>query len=337
MPFDFKETAEEKMRSMQPCHSTDEDRDSAISEIVWDSNDMFRNGSASLDQVQDYAFWKENIADYYKWMLAVKGELKMLDLSLKAMESPESAATNTAKNVGITALQAGLSTGSGAAGTVIGGAVGGAIGTALFPGIGTIFGMGVGAGVGMGVGLLSGLGLNILSGIAIDKLKYKLEIAHPYPKTKNMIFAINNYDKNPITNAIKKKINKGNRSVTGGSTAISTLVGQVSPIKLPAYELADLAVSHNRSLELLKNDKAQHILDVTNYIREVLNESHSDAVTFMRKNYGDSGMSLPGVTAKIKGSKLTLDTMARAKNKIDIRTNSIDKQVKNLSRLNTEQ
>ncbi|MDE9430793.1 hypothetical protein [Xenorhabdus bovienii] len=329
MPFDFKKTAEEKMRSVQPSHSTDKDRDSATSDIGWDSNDMLRNGSVSLDQAKDPTFWKENIADYYKWMLAVKEELKMLDLSLKAMESPESAAINTAKNVGITALQAGLSTGSSAAGT----AIGGAIGTALFPGIGTILGMGVGA----GVGLLSGLGLNILSGIAIDKLKYKLEIAHPYPKTKNMIFAINNYDKNPITNAIKKKINKGNRSVTGGSTAISTLVGQVSPIKLPVYELADLAVSHNRSAELLKNDKAQHILDVTNYIREVLNESHSDAVMFMRKNYGDSGMSLPGVAAKIKGSKLTLDTMARAKNKIDIRTNSIDRQVKKLSRLNTAQ
>ncbi|MGJ0579619.1 hypothetical protein ACR71G_16455 [Xenorhabdus bovienii] len=87
----------------------------------------------------------------------------------------------------------------------------------------------------------------------------------------------------------------------------------------------------------MRDDKVEHILEVTNYIREVLNESHSDAVMFMRKNYGDSGMSLPEAIAKIKGSKLTLDTMARAKNKIDIRTNSIDKQVKNLSRLNGDQ
>ncbi|MDC9621318.1 hypothetical protein PSI22_06630 [Xenorhabdus sp. XENO-7] len=327
MPFDFKKTAEENIRSVQPSHSTDEDRDSATSDIGWDSNDMFRNGSVSLDQAKEYKFWKENIADYYKWMVVVKEELKKLDLSLKAMGSPESSGINMAKNMGISALQTGLSTGSSAASTAIGGAVGGAIGTAVFPGVGTM----VGTGVGMGVGLLSGLGLSILSGIAIDKLKYKLEIAHPYPKTKNMIFAINNYDKNPITNAIKKKVNKDNRYVTGGSMAVSTLVGQISPIKFPAYELIDLAVSHDRSSELLRDDKAQHILDVTHDIHEVLSESHSDAVTFMRKNYGDSGMSLPGISAKIKGSKLTLDTMARARNKIENRISSINKQVKNLS------
>ncbi|MDE1480960.1 hypothetical protein [Xenorhabdus bovienii] len=333
MPLASRETIEEEMRSIQQSHSTDEDIDSATSEIDWDSNAMFSNESVRLDQIKDPRFWKENIAGYYNWMVVVKEELKKLDLSLKAMESPKSAATNIAKNMGIAAIQTGLNTGTSAVGAAVGGAVGGTIGTAVFPVIGTS----VGAAVGAGVGLLVGLGLNILSGIALDKLKYKLEIADPYPKTRKMILAINNYNINPIMKVYKNIFNKDDAKGIVGKMLIGGMSSQGGPIKLPVYGLIDLAISHDRASEPLRDDKVEHILDVTNYIREVLNESHSDAVTFMRKNYGDSGMSLPGVTAKIKGSKLTLDTMARAKNKIDIRTNSIDKQVKNLSRLNTSQ
>ncbi|CDH22383.1 hypothetical protein L7750_01295 [Xenorhabdus bovienii] len=325
MPIPSNKTIDEKIDMFRSNYSTDEDIDSATSEIGWDTNAMFSNGSVRLDQIKDPGFWKENIADYYKWMVVVKEELKKLDLTLKAMESPKSAVTNTAKNMGVATLKTALSTGSSAASA----AIGAAVGTAVFPGAGTV--------AGAGIGLLVGIGLNILSGIAIDKLKYKLEIAHPYPKTRNMILAINNYDKNFITKVVKKNINKDNLKVTGGGMLISTITGKASPVKIPAYELIDLLVSHDRASEPLRDDKVEHILEVTNYIREVLNESHSDAVMFMRKNYGDSGMSLPGVVAKIKGSKLTLDTMARAKNKIDIRTNSIDKQVKNLSRLNGDQ
>ncbi|MDE9492405.1 hypothetical protein KKJ09_02025 [Xenorhabdus bovienii] len=326
MPFDFKETAEEKMRSMQPCHSTDGDRDSAISEIVWDSNDMFRNGSVSLDQAKDPTFWKENIADYYKWMGAVKEQLKMLDLSLKAMDSPESLEANTAKNIGSITLRAAINTGA----SLGGAAAGAALGTVMIPipVVGTLLGTGLGMGIGTGI--------NLLGNMAVDKLDEKLKIAHPYPKTRNMIFDINNYDKNFVTKAIKKNFQKDNLKVTVGSGIVSGIAGKLSPVKVPVYKLADLAVSHNKSSEPMKKDKSQHILDFTHDITEVLNESHSDAVTFMRKNYGNSEMSIPGISAKIKGSKLTSDKMVKKKNQIEIKISSINKQVEKLSRLNRD-
>ncbi|WP_323837418.1 hypothetical protein [Photorhabdus africana] len=288
--------------------------------IGLDLNSMLVNSSTSLSQIQDYSFWKENISEYYKWMVVVESHLKQLDWTLKSMDSPESAGTNVAKNMGVTALQSLLNTGS----SIAGGAIGGAIGSAIAPGIGTI--------AGAGIGVLAGTGLNYLNDTAIDKLSKKFKIAHPYPKTRNMILDINNYDKNPIIKAIKKNVNKDNLKVTAGSSLTSKLVGTVtSPIKFPAYKLADLAVSHHRALEGLSDDKARHILDFTNSIREVLNESHSDAVAFMRKNYGDNAMSLPGLSSKIKGEKLTLNTLAKKKNKIENRINSINKQTLKVS------
>ncbi|MDE9465884.1 hypothetical protein [Xenorhabdus bovienii] len=328
MPFDFKKTAEEKMRSVQPSHSTDKDRDSATSDIGWDSNDMLRNGSVSLNQIQEYKFWKKNISGYYKWMVVANDQLKKLDLTLKAMDSSESLGTNTAKNIGSIALRTAVNTG----GSMAGGAIGAAIGTAIVPGIGTLAGMGIG----MGVGALSGAGISFLGNMAVDKLDEKLEIVDPYPKTRNMIFEIDNYNKNFITKAIKKNIKKDNLKVTAGSSIVSGILGSVSPIKVPAYKVADLAVSHNRSLGMLENDKASHILNFTHDIREVLNESHSDAVTFMRKNYGDSEMSLTGFTSRALGSKLTLDTMVRTKNEMEIKINSINKQISKISLINRE-
>lgn len=285
-----------------------------------DLNHMRGNSAVSSDQINEYTFWKENISEYYKWMVVVKGHLKQLDWTLKSMDSPESAGSNMAKNIGTTALQTLLNTGS----SIAGGAIGGAIGSAIAPGIGTLAGMGIGA--------LAGTGFNYLNDTAIEKLNEKLEIAHPYPKTRNMIFDINNYNKNPILKAIKKKIgNKDNLKVTTGGLITSQIVSRISPARIPAYKLAELAVSHHEALAGLSDDKARHILDFTNSIREVLNESHSDAVTFMRKNYGDDGMSLSGFSSKIKGEKLTLDTLARTRNKIEIRINSINKQVSKLS------
>ncbi|TDB62514.1 hypothetical protein [Photorhabdus khanii] len=290
-----------------------------------DLNHMRGNSAVSLDQTNEYTFWKENISEYYKWMVVVKGHLKQLDWTLKSMDSPESAGNNMAKNIGTTALQTLLNTG----GSIAGGAIGGAIGSAIAPGIGTLAGMGIGA--------LAGTGLNYLNDTAIEKLNEKLEIAHPYPKTRNMIFDINNYDKNPILKAIKKKLgNKDNLKVTAGGLITSQIASKISPAKIPAYKLAELAVSHHKALAGLSDDKARHILDFTNSIREVLNESHSDAVTFMRRNYGDDAMSLSGFSSKIKGEKLTLDTLARTRNKIEIRINSINKQVLKLSSGNRE-
>ncbi|OCQ53056.1 hypothetical protein Ppb6_01737 [Photorhabdus australis subsp. thailandensis] len=294
--------------------------------IGLDLNSTIGNNSASLSQIQDYSFWKENISEYYKWMVVVKAHLKQLDWTLKSMDSSESAGTNIAKNIGTTALQTLLNTG----GSIAGGAIGGAIGSAIAPGVGTIAGMGIGA--------LAGTGLNYLNDTVIEKLNEKLEIAYPYPKTRNMIFDINNYDKNPIIKAIKKKTNKDNLKVTAGSSLTSQLVGKVtSPIKFPAYKLSDLAISHNRALAGLSSDKARHILDFTDSIREVLNESHSDAVAFMRKNYGDNAMGLSGLSSRIKGEKLTLATLARTRNKIENRINSINKQTLKLSSKNSNE
>ncbi|WP_434525280.1 hypothetical protein [Photorhabdus asymbiotica] len=293
--------------------------------IGLDLNSMLGNNSASLSQIHDYSFWKENISEYYKWMVVVKAHLKQLDWTLKSTASPESAGANIAKNIGTTTLQTLLNTG----GSIAGGAIGGAIGSAIAPGVGTIAGMGIGA--------LAGTGLNYLNDTAIEKLNEKLEIAYPYPKTRNMIFDINNYDKNPLIKAIKKKTKKDNLKVMAGSSLTSQLLGRITPIKIPAYKLADLAVSHHRALAGLSSDKARHILDFTNSIREVLNESHSDAVAFMRKNYGDNAMGLSGLSSKIKGDKLTLDTLARTRNKIENRINSINKQTLKLSSKNSNE
>ncbi|OWO84274.1 hypothetical protein B5C26_04385 [Photorhabdus luminescens] len=309
-----------KNRPTQPSHSIEDDIDDTSLGMGLDLDTMMGTSSVSLNQTQDYAFWKENISEYYKWMVVVKGHLKQLDWTLRSMDSPESANSNTAKNVGTTALQALLNTG----GSIAGGAIGGAIGSAIAPGIGTIAGAGIGA--------LAGTGLNYLNDTAIEKLNKKLEIAHPYPKTRNMIFDINNYDKNPISKAIKKKIgNKDNLKITAGGLITSQIVSRISPAKIPAYKLAELAISHHKALAGLSDDKARHILDFTNSIREVLNESHSDAAAFMRKNYGDDKMSLSGFSSKIKGEKLTLDKLARTRNKIENMINSINKQTLKLS------
>ncbi|RAX01792.1 MULTISPECIES: hypothetical protein [unclassified Photorhabdus] len=307
---------------IQSNHSINDDIDSAPLEIGLDLDTIMGNSSVSLDQIQDYEFWKENISEYYKWMVVVKGHLTQLDWTLKSMDSPESAGNNVAKNIGTTALQTLLSTGS----SIAGGAIGGAIGSVIAPGVGTIAGSGIGA--------LAGTGLNYLNDTAIGKLNKKLKVAHPYPKTRNMIIDINNYDKNPITKAIKKTFNKENLKVTAGSLLTSEIMKKLLPIKIPAYKLADLAISHHRALEGLSDDKTRHILDFTNSIREVLNESHSDAVAFMRENYGDNAMGLSGLSSKIMRKKLTLDTMVRTKNKIEIKINSINKQVLKLSSYN---
>ncbi|OCA53097.1 hypothetical protein [Photorhabdus namnaonensis] len=307
----------------RPTNSINNDTNSIPLEIGLDLYTMTRNSSVGSNKIQEYTFWKENISEYYQWMVVVKNHLKQLDWTLKSMDSPESAGSNMAKNIGTTSLQTLLNTG----GSIAGGAIGGAIGSAIAPGIGTIAGMGIGA--------LVGTGLNYINDTAIEKLNEKLKIAHPYPKTRNMIFDINNYDKNPILKAIKKKIgNKKNLKVTSGNFITSQVIGKITPVKIPAYKLAELAVSHHKALEGLNSDKARHILDFTNSIREVLNESHSDAVAFMRKNYGDNEMSLPGFSSKIMRKKLTLDTMVRARNKIEIRINSINKQASKLSSSN---
>ncbi|MGJ0579618.1 hypothetical protein ACR71G_16450 [Xenorhabdus bovienii] len=243
MPLASRETIEEEMRSIQQSHSADEDIDSATSEIGRDSSAIFSNESVRLDQIKDPRFWKENIAGYYNWMVVVKEELKKLDLTLNAMESLKSTTINTAKNMGIAALQTGINTGTSAAGAAVGGAVGGAIGTAVFPVIGTS----VGAAVGSGVGLLAGLGLNILIGIAVDKLKYKLEIAHPYPKTRKMILAINNYNRNSVMKVCKNIFNRNDLKDIGGKVLTGIVTSGAGPIKLPVHGLIDLAISHDRA------------------------------------------------------------------------------------------
>ncbi|EQB98809.1 hypothetical protein [Photorhabdus temperata] len=70
-----------------------------------DLNHMRGNSAVSSDQINEYTFWKENISEYYKWMVVVKGHLKQLDWTLKSMDSPESAGSNMAKNIETTALQ----------------------------------------------------------------------------------------------------------------------------------------------------------------------------------------------------------------------------------------
>ncbi|MDX7999524.1 hypothetical protein FE394_09985 [Xenorhabdus sp. Reich] len=321
MPIYFRETTKEKTCSTQPTHSSDDDIDSARLEIGLAPDTAFGDSHVSLNQIQEYKFWKEHISQYYKWMVVVKEHLKRLDLTLKSMDSAETANINLAKNIGSTALHSILNIG----GAVTGGAIGGAIGTAIpVPVIGTI------------VGAASGFGLSYLNNIVIKKLNNKLRIAHPYPKTRNMIFDINNYDKNPITKIIKNETDKNNMKVTAANMLTSQVVNQITPIKIPVYKLADLAVSRHKASGKLSSDKAEHILDFTKKISEVLNESHSDAVTFMRKEYGDNKMSLTGFSSRIKGEKLTADTMVRTKNKIEIKINSIDKQILKLLSKNSD-
>ncbi|PHM49302.1 hypothetical protein [Xenorhabdus miraniensis] len=305
-----------------PNYLREAEKNTSAQKHSTDSNlDSFTpgNDSITLDQIRNYKFWKENISQYYKFMVVTKEHLKRLDLTLKSMDSAESSKINLAKNIGTTALGSILST----AGTAASGAIGGAIGTAIAGPVGTI--------VGTGIGMASSTGLNYLSKKAVGKLNDQLGIVHPYPKTRNMILDINNYDKNLITKTIKTETNKDNLKVTAANLLTSQLVGKLSPVKIPVYQLADLAVSHHKASGKLRKDKAEHILDFTKKINEVLDESHSDAVKFMRRAYGDHKMSLTGFSSRIKREKLTLDTMVRTKNKIEIRINSINRQVLKLS------
>ncbi|CBJ80269.1 conserved hypothetical protein [Xenorhabdus bovienii str. Jollieti] len=89
----------------------------------------------------------------------------------------------------------------------------------------------------LGTGI--GTGINLLGNMAVDKLDEKLKIAHPYPKTMNMIFDINNYDKNFVTKTIKNNFQKDNLKDTVGSGIVSGIAGKLSPVKIPIYKISD--------------------------------------------------------------------------------------------------
>ncbi len=276
----------------------------------------------------DDRYWdKQSVTNYYEYLVTLKTHLRTLDRSLSAAGDDENVMRNVALLAGAGVVKSSVAIGGGA----VGGLVGASIGTIALPVVGTAIGGLVGGAVGAAIGAISGKAIDYVR----DKVAYKYGIVSPYPKTTQMVFDLNHYDENFFMRKTKGFLNKkglknlGTSLASGGAvnSVVNAAIGTAF-IRLPVYELADLAYHTNKASKGLSPEKSQYITDTMDQIQGILDDNHADAINFMRTEYGDHDMLMTGVISKLKRGRLSIATLARAKNKVDMRMQSINQKIK---------
>ncbi|MEB5890017.1 RHS repeat-associated core domain-containing protein [Enterobacter roggenkampii] len=270
---------------------------------------------------------KEAVTDYFSALNTLKGHLKTLDRSLAAMDDKANIVDNAFLIGTKAAVKTGAATIGGIAGATVGSLAGAAAGSVVAGPVGTI----VGGAVGAGIGVVSGKVIDYVG----DKVADKLGIVSPYPKTSRMLHDLNHAHENVFLKKLKwafRNTNAVNSVVANSGTAkiVEEVVG--AGIKLPIAEIADLATHTYKAAKGLRAEKAEFINDMLNHYQNFFDKAHSDAVKFMLENYGNDGMLLAGSLNKIKRSRISVDNLARAKNKVDIRMKSIRQRIGELTK-----